>query len=253
MSQQLWTPDQRRQQIAEFLRNKGVICRDFLLTGRCSRSPTCPYMHVANGETRPVPWSVCTFFTQCKCLRDGCSFFHGTQAQLEELHASGAPVYRPQDYMKVAVPPAEYLNPDGSIATHLPISALPVAPALHMVPEATVPHESNVNSFQPVVLMQPNAPAIAPAIFASQSRASHFAFYTNAPLASQMHTGSTTTVFQPTLHAVQPTAYYQPTNAPLPQSQQQYAPLPQFNASPYQPPPPQQSHGGHVYFHIQPQ
>ncbi|KAG5466570.1 hypothetical protein LSCM4_01722 [Leishmania orientalis] len=258
MSQQQWTPDQRRQQIAEFLRNKGVICRDFLLSGRCSRSPTCPYMHVANGETRPVPWSVCTFFTQGKCLRDGCSFFHGTQAQLEELHASGAPVYRPQDYMKIAVPPAEYLNPDGSIATHLPISAVPVSPALHMVPGTTMPHENTVNSFHPVLLMQPNSQAIAPAVFASQSCTSHqpspqFAFYTNAPLPSQITTSSAATVFQPTLHAVQPTAYYQATNVPLAQSQQHFAPIPSFNSPHFQPLQTQPSQGSHVYFHIQPQ
>ncbi|CAG9582876.1 conserved hypothetical protein [Leishmania major strain Friedlin] len=256
MSQQQWTPDQRRQQIAEMLRNKGVICRDFLFTGRCSRSPTCPYMHVANGETRPVPWSVCTFFTQGKCLRDGCSFFHGTQAQLEELHASGAPVYRPQDYMKIAVPPAEYLNADGSIATHLSIAAVPMTPALHVVHGPTVSHENAVNSFQPVLVMQPNSQAIAPTMFASQGRTahstpSHFAFYANAPITSQMPTHSAATVLQPTLHTVQPTTFYQAANALLAQPQQHFAPVPQLN-TPQQHQLTQQALGSRVYFHIQP-
>ncbi|GET93040.1 hypothetical protein, conserved [Leishmania tarentolae] len=256
MSQQQWTPDQRRQQIAEMLRNKGVICRDFLFTGRCSRSPMCPYMHVANGETRPVPWSVCTFFTQGKCLRDGCSFFHGTQAQLEELHASGASVYRLQDYMKVAVPPAEYLNPDGSIATHLSVAALPVTPALHAVHRPIVSHENALNSFQSVFVMQPNSHAIAPTMFASHGRAphptpSHFAFYANTPIAPQMPTHSTATVLQPTLQTLQPTTFYQPGNAQLAQPQQHFAPVPPLNT-------PQQHHstqhalGSPVYFHIQP-
>ncbi|CAJ1035610.1 hypothetical protein, conserved [Leishmania lindenbergi] len=257
MSQQQWTPDQRRQQIAEFLRNKGLICRDFLLTGRCSRTPMCPYMHVANGETRPVPWSVCTFFTQGKCLRDGCSFFHGAQSQLQELHASGAPVYRPQDYMKVAVPPPEYLNPDGSIATHLSIAEVSMTPALHVVHGPTVSQENVVNPFHPFLLMQSNSQAIAPTVFASQIRTpnstpQHFAFYTNTPIASSMPTNSTGTVLQPALHVVQPTAYYQAISTPLSQTQRHYAPALQLNTSQQQQST-QQPLGSHVYFHIQPQ
>ncbi|KAG5492936.1 hypothetical protein JKF63_01516 [Porcisia hertigi] len=257
MSQQQWTPDQRRQQIAELLRNKGVICRDFLLTGRCSRSPTCPYMHVANGESRPVPWSVCSFFTQGKCLRDRCSFFHGTQAQLEELHASGALVYRPQDYMKVAVPPAEYLNPDGTIAAHLSITPLTAAPALHVVHGPSISHENAVNSFHPLLLVQPKSHAIAPTVLATQSRAPNpappqFSLYTNSSITPQIPNHSTATVFQPTLHTVQPTAYFQATSAHLVQPHQHYQASPHYN-TPSRQQSIQQTVGGHVYYHIHPQ
>ncbi|KAK7198394.1 Zinc finger C-x8-C-x5-C-x3-H type (and similar) [Novymonas esmeraldas] len=259
MSQQQWTPEQRRQQIAEMLRNKGVICRDFLLTGRCPRTPTCPYMHIANGETRPVPWSLCTFFLQGKCLRDRCSFFHGTQAQLEELHAAGATVYRPQDYMKVAVPPAEYLNPDGSIASFVSVASVPAQPqALHMVHGPTMSHENAVNSFHPVLLMQHNPQPITQSIFAPPAAAPNqappqFSFYTNTPLAQPIQIHPPGTVFQSHLHAVQPAAYYQPTGAALVHPQH-YATSVSFAPHPHpQPHPGPQSLGGPVYFHVQPQ
>lgn len=107
--------ERQKHRISEKLRNKGCICRDYLVTGGCPRGTTCPYMHVRDGDCRPVPRHVCTFFIKGICLRDECTFFHGTQAQLDSLHVQGAPFYRPQDFMQIAVPPAEYLNPDGSI------------------------------------------------------------------------------------------------------------------------------------------
>lgn len=107
--------ERQKHRISEKLRNKGCICRDYLLKGACPRGTTCPYMHVTDGEVRHVPRHACTFFIKGICLRDECMFFHGTQAQLDSLHAQGAVVYRPQDYMQIAVPPSDYLNPDGSI------------------------------------------------------------------------------------------------------------------------------------------
>lgn len=145
-----WNPtsDQRRQQISEMLRNKGIICKDFLYTGKCPRAPTCPYMHVANGETRPVPWSVCTFFNQGVCLRDRCTFFHGTQQQLDELRATGSDVYQPQLYMHISQPPAEFLNPDGTIAVdriQMPNPATPL-----QAPVAQQQQQQPVQVYQPL-------------------------------------------------------------------------------------------------------
>ncbi|KPA86660.1 hypothetical protein ABB37_00762 [Leptomonas pyrrhocoris] len=266
--QQQWTADQRRQQIAELLRNKGVICRDYLCTSHCPRTPTCPYMHVSNGETRPVPWSVCTFFTQGKCLRDRCTFFHGTQAQLEELHATGSPVYRPQDYMKIAVPPPEYLNPDGSIATSVSFSAVPPTPTMQVMRGPAMPHENAVNTFQPLVLMQQSPQAITPSMFSGQgntpnSRPSQFPFYASSSLTAQMPMQATTTVFSPGLQTMPTAAYYQSANPQMmPPPPQQYASPSQYNTphqqaqqQPNSQPPQQQQHplGNQLYFHIQSQ
>ncbi|KPI87113.1 hypothetical protein ABL78_3825 [Leptomonas seymouri] len=270
--QQQWTPDQRRQQIAELLRNKGVICRDYLYTSHCPRTPTCPYMHVANGEARPVPWSVCTFFTQGKCLRDRCTFFHGTQAQLEELHATGSPVYRPQDYMKIALPPPEYLNPDGSISSSLSFSAVSPALTMQVVHSAAMPHENAVNTFQPLVLMQQSPQSITPSMFSGQSsnpnsNSSQLPFYPNSPLAAQMPVQAGPTVFPPGLQSMRTAAYYQSTSTqmmPPPPPPQQYPPASPYNAphqqAPHQrnaqqpqPQPQPQPMGNQLYFHIQPQ
>jgi hypothetical protein len=263
--QQQWSADQRRQQIAELLRNKGVICRDYLYTSRCPRTPTCPYMHIANGETRPVPWSVCTFFTQGKCLRDRCTFFHGTQAQLEELHATGSPVYRPQDYMKIAVPPPEYLNPDGSISTSVTFSPVP---PMQMMRAPAMPHDNTVNTFQPLVIMQQTPQSIAPSVFAGQGNTpntstTQFPFYTNATMAAQMPVQAATTVFSPALQPMPTATYYQNVNAHLmpapPQHpQHQYTPATHFNAPHQQQPqhpqnPQPQQIGSPLYFHIHPQ
>lgn len=232
-------------------------------------------MHIANGETRPVPWSVCTFFTQGKCLRDRCTFFHGTQAQLEELHATGSPTYRPQDYMKVAVPPPEYLNPDGSIATGLSFSAVPPpTPTMQMMRGPAMPHENAVNTFQPLVLMQQSPQSITPSVFSGQGNtpntsSTQFPFYSNSPLTAQMSMQPAPTVFQPGLQSMPTAAYYQSTNTqmmpppPSPhqpqqqQHQQQYASASQYNTSQQQQQPShrnsQQQMGNQLYFHIQSQ
>lgn len=243
VSQQQWTADQRRQQIAELLRNKGVICKDYLQSGRCPRSPSCPYMHVADGETRPIPWSICSFFSQGVCLRDQCAFFHGTSAQLEELHSSGITSYRPQDYMKIAAPPAEYLNPDGSIVSTVPITPIAPTPTVQMVQTAPVPPDNAVNAMQPFMLVPPGHQAIAPPMFGSHMgdpnlAATQFSFYQNAPIGAHFATQAPPgAIFQPAINpfaattfyptaatAIHPTALHQlPVTSPHSQQQQQQA------------------------------
>lgn len=107
--------ERSKHQISEKIRNKGWLCRDFLFNNMCPRGTTCPYMHIRNGEFRPTPRYVCAFFKKGVCLRDQCTFFHGTQLQLDTLHAQGVESYRPQDFMHIVVPPPEYLNADGTI------------------------------------------------------------------------------------------------------------------------------------------
>lgn len=152
---QHWTPDQRRQQISEMLRNKGIICKDYLLAGQCPRSP-CPYMHIMDGETRPVPWSICTFFNQGKCLRDRCAFFHGSLEQLEELHSTGVDTYRPQDYMRIAEPSSDFLNSDGTIAVdraNLPPFPSVLSPQFFSLPD---------NRYTPMMLFPSAQPVSSP-------------------------------------------------------------------------------------------
>lgn len=95
----------QQRQLAEMLRNKGFLCHNYLV-GVCKQT-NCPYMHVADGEERPVPDSVCLFFRQSVCLREKCKFFHGAKADLDALRAAGSKTFRPQDVMKIAIPPPE--------------------------------------------------------------------------------------------------------------------------------------------------
>lgn len=214
---QSWTPDQKRQQISELLRNKGIICRDYLLSGSCPRSPMCPYMHIRNGETRPVPWSVCTFFNQGVCLRDRCTFFHGTQQQLDDLHASRAEVYRPQDYMTIAVPPADYLNPDGSIATtNIPAVTPPAArsqrqppppaqrtPQQSVVdprfkpppPPASVPGQASAPYQQVMVLQTASQTMPSPLMNTPAMAPFQYQYIQSSPLASFAHQSASLNAF----------------------------------------------------------
>ncbi|KEG14938.1 hypothetical protein DQ04_00251140 [Trypanosoma grayi] len=123
----LWAADQQRQTGVEMLRNKGLICRDHFLNGSCPLASSCSYMHIRKGETRRVPLTVCHFYTKRACLRDGCMFFHGTQEELDQLRASGATTYRPQDYMALAAPPPACLHPEGNMPPQI----------LHMPPVAS--------------------------------------------------------------------------------------------------------------------
>lgn len=92
------TPMQRQ-------RNKGIICKQFLTKRSCHRHHECPYLHIAEGESKPLPEAVCSFFSQGACLRDGCRFFHGTEERLQQLRAAGLQSYRLQDEMEVLWPP----------------------------------------------------------------------------------------------------------------------------------------------------
>ncbi|RNF18935.1 uncharacterized protein Tco025E_04264 [Trypanosoma conorhini] len=128
----LWTAEQQRRQVAELYRNKGLICPDYFRANKCPRGSTCSYIHIRDGETRKVPLSVCHFYMKRACLRDNCMFFHGTQTQLDQLHAMGAETYRPQDYMAFAVPPPELMGMDGGIAPQVVPMPIPV-PASNLV------------------------------------------------------------------------------------------------------------------------
>ncbi|KAF8283782.1 hypothetical protein TcBrA4_0059680 [Trypanosoma cruzi] len=150
----MWTPEQRRQHVAEMYRNKGLICPDYFLKNECPRSSSCSYIHIRNGETRKVPLSVCHFYAKRACLRDKCVFFHGTQAQLDQLHAMGAQTYRPQDYMAFAIPPPELLGTDQNVAPPVVTMPMPVPAPL-------------VNSTMPISKPATNSPLLLLPIDAS--------------------------------------------------------------------------------------
>ncbi|KAH9601474.1 hypothetical protein LSM04_002417 [Trypanosoma melophagium] len=151
----MWTPDKRRQQIAEMFRNKGLICRDYFFNKSCPHSSSCSYMHVQEGETRRVPLTVCLFYTERACLRDKCPFFHGTQAQLDQLRASGAKTYRPQDYMALAVPPPEYLPAASNVTPQL--IPIPVSLAPPLLNPSTV---NKVPTCSSILLLTSDAPGM---------------------------------------------------------------------------------------------
>ncbi|ORC91934.1 uncharacterized protein TM35_000041480 [Trypanosoma theileri] len=153
----MWTPDKQRQQIAEMFRNKGLICRDYFLNNSCPRSSSCSYMHIQDGETRRVPLTVCHFFTQRACLRDKCSFFHGTQAQLDQLRASGAKTYRPQDYMAIAAPPPEYLPAASSMAPQMFPVPIPLPFASALINPST---GNKVPTGSPILLLTSGVPGM---------------------------------------------------------------------------------------------
>eukprot|EP00796_Vickermania_ingenoplastis_P005470 gene5470-3944_t len=177
-----WTRERRRQQISEMLRNKGYICRDFLCTGGCPRGPSCPYMHIRNGEVRPIPRHVCAFFKREVCLRDQCTFFHGTQEQLDALHAQQAETYRPQDFMQVVVPPAQYLEADGTIkapedgVAQTIIGAVPSQPQIQAQAQ---PYTGAVNPVQQATFVMPGQPI--PVMFMTPNTSSSSPFVNATP------------------------------------------------------------------------
>lgn len=154
---QPWSVRHRRQQICEMLRNKGIICKDYICSGQCPRGTTCPYMHIHNGETRQVPRLVCNFFAKGVCLRERCMYFHGTPLQLSELHAKGAQMYRPQDYMKIALPPSEYLDSEGFISAEHDAST-PVAITVVRASSEQYSLASADTLERPVVLLSSHTP-----------------------------------------------------------------------------------------------
>jgi len=70
-------------------------------SGGCQLGGLCPYRHITASHEERVPRSICKFFLQGACLRDSCPFFHGTEQQLHQLLAIGAPTYRPAEYSPI--------------------------------------------------------------------------------------------------------------------------------------------------------
>ena len=74
-----------QEQLAEAVRDKGIMCKDFYTTSRCSLQ-CCPYAHIKEGQTSVIPDMACNFHLQGRCLRDNCRYFHGSKEQLRTLH-----------------------------------------------------------------------------------------------------------------------------------------------------------------------
>lgn len=169
--------ERNKHHISEKLRNKGWVCRDYLMNSLCPRGTTCPYMHIRNGEVRLTPRHVCAFFKKGVCLRDQCTFFHGTQLQLDALHLQGAETYRPQDFMQVVVPPAEYLNPDGTIK-------VPDSPSV--TPSPCLPPQYQISGATAVTAQIPSTVSPTPQPLLSATASQNISATTGVPTTSQM-------------------------------------------------------------------
>ena len=140
---------------------------------------SAPRPHV-NGWI-PFPTSVCSYFKKGTCLRIGCTFFHGTDASLQEQQNKGASLYRVNDgaiYYGV-VPsepttssddanPGAVNNSEGS-SNSLPLAAVSSSSA----PSAAVPKLSATTDHNTIRLQDPQCNVVACLSFLSGNCSRH--------------------------------------------------------------------------------